>query len=146
MELSDSNRYFDSTEAFWAAEAAINRFIQNTALLDDGDQTLQFGLTSVFLQKDDSSASTRVVTATATDNSVERTVTVEFPADIPSLYDNTLSSGGDAYITGIAGVVDFEFKQRDRFMVLGIFTYPQKIVVFCRIRTKNAIREALIIE
>lgn len=104
-ELNGSKRFRDATAALWTAEAGISRYIQDTTLLDDADQTISVGVNSVFISKDDSDSQRRIVTATGTSNGVSRQIEVEFPTLPPGLFDNTLSSGGDITLNGfIAGV------------------------------------------
>ena len=111
-EVHNSNRFLNSAEAFWAAEAAMNQFMEDTALLDGGDQTLTFGPNSVILTKDDSDPQTRVVTASATADGITRSIEMEFPAMPPSLFDNTLSSGGGFVLDGFIAGVDVDGKTR----------------------------------
>lgn len=123
-ELGNSSRHRDSTEAFWIAEAGINRFLQDTTLLDGGDQTVNIGSHSVALSKDDSDSQQRIVTATATVDGVERSIQVTFPANPPSLFDNTLSSGGNIDLDGfIAGLtVDGQTRLSGQFHDNGFWT------------------------
>ncbi|MCH7522132.1 MAG: hypothetical protein IIB42_10605, partial [Candidatus Marinimicrobia bacterium] len=112
-ELKASNRYFDSADAFWTAETAINRFIANPTMLDQGDLTLNIGGVSVDLSKDDvTDPRTRVLTATATANGVKRAISVSFPAVVSDIYSNTLSSGGNAAINGFFGTMNYDGQSR----------------------------------
>jgi len=111
-EVHSSNRFLNDTKSFWAAEGAINQFTQNTAMLDGGDLTVTIGEHSVFLAKDDSDPTSRVVTATGTANGVSRSIEVTFPAIPPSLFDNTISSGGSFILDGFIAGVDVDGKTR----------------------------------
>ncbi len=111
-EVQNANRFRDSTSAFWAAEGAVQRFLQDTTMLDDADQTVTIGTHSVFLSKDDSDPVTRVVTATGTANGITRSIEVTFPAIPPSLFDNTMSSGGGVTLDGFIAGIDVDGKTR----------------------------------
>lgn len=95
-ELNNARRHRDATAAFWAAEAGIQRFLTDTTLLDATGQTdFSIGSFSVHLEKDDSDSTTRIVTATGTAGSIQRSIRVEFPSLPPDVFDNTISTGGN---------------------------------------------------
>jgi len=111
-ELKQAAKYRDSTAAFWAAEAGISRFIEDTSLLDSGDLSGSFGNGQLSISKDDSDSSTRVVTATAVIGGITKQIEVEFPADAPMIFDNTMTSGGDVTLTGFLAGMNVDGKTR----------------------------------
>ena len=123
-ELANARRNFDSTRSFWLAEAASNQFKADTTMLDSGkagvtcngtvcQKTITFGNDSVLLSKDDL-ALTRTVTATTslTTSDTSRAVEIEYEALTPGIFDNTMSTGGDVDLDGIAGVMNVHGKTR----------------------------------
>lgn len=100
-ELTDANRFRDGTAAFWLAEAGINKFLQNPAMLDGGPQTLIYGANDVVLSKDDTSPLVRYVTARGRVRNSVRQLVVEFPGNPPQVFNNTMSSGGNLVLNGL---------------------------------------------
>jgi hypothetical protein len=94
-ELNSANRYRNTTSAFWAAEAGINRYISDTAMLNSDSQLLSIGNTTVLVSKDDTQPGIRLVTAEGFANGSTRTIRATFPANAPGAFDNTLSAGGN---------------------------------------------------
>ena len=118
-ELRYASRYQNSTQAFWLAEAGINRFIADTTILDTtGSQTITLGNGSIYLVKDDSDSTVRIVTATATVNGVQREIQIEFPPNNPPIYHNTASSGGNIHLNGVIATLNVFGKTR----ITGTFT------------------------
>ncbi|MDP8211847.1 MAG: hypothetical protein P9X22_00970 [Candidatus Zapsychrus exili] len=111
-ELNNSKRYQYSTAAFWAAEAGVNKFIHNTSMLDIENVTEAIGLGFVSLEKDDSNPALRIVTATGTYNDISRSIQIEFPANPPSLFDNTISSGANIILDGFISGMSVDGKTR----------------------------------
>ena len=105
-ELSNARRYMDSTTAFWTAEAGVNRFMANTSLLNTTNpQTITIGNYSVTLSKTDGSTS-RSLTATTTVRGNTRDLQVDFPANTPPIFSNTMSSGGNIALSGTIGQIN----------------------------------------
>ncbi len=91
-ELKQSTMYRDSASSFWIAEAGINRFMQNTSLLDaQNPLTLTIGSKNVILSKVD--GATRVVTATSTYRGQERSIQIEYEPTPASIFNNTIATG-----------------------------------------------------
>ncbi|MFA5060305.1 MAG: hypothetical protein WC676_06740 [Candidatus Omnitrophota bacterium] len=100
-ELNNAKRYNNSTKAFWLAESAVNEFIHNTDMLGAGSTTtLTIGGYPVVLTKDDSNPNRRLVTATATIGSSQRSIQIEFPALPPNIFNHTIASGGNFTAVG----------------------------------------------
>jgi hypothetical protein len=99
-EMNLARRLKNSTAAFWAAEMAIHRFINDTHMLDGGDQIITEGDYTVTLTKDDTDKELRYVKAIATGNDVTRGVEVTFIGNTPNVFKNALSSGGNMLLTG----------------------------------------------
>lgn len=104
-ELSLANRNRDATRAFWAAEAGLNRFLQDTDMLNGIDTTtFDIGGTTVTLSKVDGSE--RLVTASANVNGTTRQLQLTFPQNPPRIYDNSIASGGDIHLDALFAVLD----------------------------------------
>jgi len=108
-ELNVAKRYRDSTAAFWLAEAGINRFKENMALLDGGALNVDFSDTYpnylFSLSKSDTS-SDRTVTAVGTVNNISRSVVIKYQPNPPNVFNTTISSGGNIIFTGNNGQLD----------------------------------------
>jgi len=111
-ELNYAQNYRDSTSAFWLAESGLNRFAQDTTLLDGGDQTYYYGSNYVHLTKDDTSPSKRIVTATGNVRGVARSLQVEFAANPPTIFSYTMASGGNINLTAFFAGIDVSEKTR----------------------------------
>ena len=111
-ELNYANRYRNATAAFWLAEAAISRFIEDTSMLNGGNQTISLGGGTIVLTKDDTDPTLRIVQATATVDGVSREIEVHFPSLAPGAFDNALSTGGDVVIWHHPGQLDVDDKAR----------------------------------
>ncbi len=96
-ELNYSRRFRDAAAAFWAAEAGANRFLSDTTMLDgvSPEADITIGSYTVHVEKDDSDAQARLVTATGTANGISRTIQMTFPSLPPDIFDNTVSTGGN---------------------------------------------------
>jgi len=127
-ELSTANRYKDSTKSFWIAEAAINDFIADTNMLNSGQPNVgceddicakEYTLDGyeIYLQKQDTT-SVRYVSALATVGGIQRQLQVEFPANPPDVFDNTISSGGNIALSGALS----ELEVYDKTRITGTFT------------------------
>jgi len=99
-ELKQANIYRDATRAYWLAESGVNRFLQDTSLLDGGNQNYNLGGNTVTLSKDDTDPQERIVTSTGTIGGLTRTIEMRFPANAPSLFNNTFSTGADLLLSG----------------------------------------------
>jgi len=100
QEVTDASHYRDSVAAFWLAEAGVTQYLQDPNILDGGDVTINYGLQSVLLTKDDSGGSERIVTARGLVNDTARSVETAFPVNPPALFDNTMSTGGNISLLG----------------------------------------------
>ncbi len=104
-ELNNARRYRDTATAFWTSEAGLNRFLANTNLLNTTNpQTLTVGSYSVTVSKTDGSTE-RTVTATSTVRGNTRDLQLEFPANPPPIFSNTMSSGGNIALSGLLGSI-----------------------------------------
>jgi len=112
-ELNQSLRFRDGVNAFWLAEAGINLYLQNPAMLDEsGSLVIPYGQGTIRLAKQDSSLAKRLVFATGTVRGVKRTIKVEFPAIAPDVFNNTITVKGDINISGSKSTVTFNDKVR----------------------------------
>ncbi len=111
-ELNNAKRHRDETVAFWAAEGGLNRFWQNTSLLNTTNpQTITVGGQSVTVTKSDTSTK-RIITATTTVNGSTRSLQMEFAASTPPIFANTMSTGGNIYLGGLLAKMDVYGKTR----------------------------------
>ncbi len=62
--------------------------------------------------KDDSNSSRRIITAVGVIRGIKRTVKIEYPANIPDVFIQTVSTGGDLAVTGSKATVLFNEKIR----------------------------------
>ncbi len=112
-ELNAARRYRDQATAFWVAEAGLNTFLQNTSLLNTTNpQTLSVGNYSVILTKNDSNAALRIVTAQSTVGGSTRKLQLEFPSTAPSVFSNSMSSGGNLILNGLLAKLEVYGKTR----------------------------------
>src|SRR3989338_7061227 len=80
-ELSEARRQRDGTVAFWLAEGALNQFMADPAMLDEaGAKSMDEGVGTVMLSKNDSNPKHRLVTATAKVRGIERSIQLKYPA------------------------------------------------------------------
>ena len=112
QEIRGANRYRDGAIAFWLAEAGVQRFMEDTTILNSGSQTVYFGSNYFTLSKDDTDSTLRVVTAVGHVGGITRNVRVEFPANPPVLFDNTMSTGGNLNLAGLFARMDVYGKTR----------------------------------
>lgn len=94
-ELQQSQRYRDSSAAFWLAEAGINQFQKNTTMLDGSNSTtISLGSHQVDVNKVDSSTK-RLVNSIAQVNGVTRHIQIEYAANPPDVFNNAVSAGNN---------------------------------------------------
>ncbi len=111
-ELNNARRYKDSATAFWTAEAGLNKFLADTNLLNTTNpQSFSVGNYSVTLTKTDAS-NKRTLVATSTAAGSTRDLQMEFPANPPPIFDNTMSSGGNITLSGLLGQISVYDKTR----------------------------------
>lgn len=112
-ELNQSIRFRDSVQAFWLAEAGVDEYIHDPAILETKDrQNIPYGQGVIRLARNDSSLSKRVVTSTGDVRGVKRTIKVEFPAIVPVFFENAVTVNGDILISGGKTNVTFNDKVR----------------------------------
>ncbi|MCA9400911.1 MAG: hypothetical protein KC713_04750 [Candidatus Omnitrophica bacterium] len=111
-ELNHAIRYRNEAGSFWLAEAGVQQFLYDTTMLDGGEQTLMIGSHNVYLSKDDTDASKRVLSVTGSFNGINRTIQVEFPTNPPGLFDNTISTGGNIRLSALFAGLDVNDKTR----------------------------------
>ena len=118
-EVNDSRRYRDSLAAFWLAESGISLFMQNTSLLNqEPTQVFTFKNGTVTLTKDDSHPAKRIVKAIGSVNGVRRSIQIEYPANAPEVFNNTISVNGNIVIAGSKSSLAFNDKTRINGRVL----------------------------
>lgn len=112
-ELSDARRYYNSTAAFWLAEAGINEFLVNTSRLNEVEsQSFVYGDGTIELKKDDSQPTRRIITSVGVTRGSKRSIKLEYPANIPDVYNQSVSTSGDIAVTGNKATVLFNEKAR----------------------------------
>lgn len=100
-ELNNARRYYFGARAFWIAEAGVNMYMKNPAMLDDAPQiSLEYGGGRLTLTKDSSKFVVYTVDAQGSFAGVTRTVQITYPANIPEVFKNAFSTQGDMKITG----------------------------------------------
>jgi hypothetical protein len=123
-ELNESRRYRDSTAAFWLAEAGINRYLADPAMLDkQGTKTVVMSGRTIKLVKDDSDRKYRVVMAIGTVGGSERRVQVKYPA-LATIFESTVSVKGDLLIEGRKSSLVVNDKLRLSGRVVNTSVYP----------------------
>lgn len=123
-ELNESRRYRDSTAAFWLAEAGINRYLANPAMLDEqGMKTILMPNGMIKLVKDDSHQKYRVVMSTGIVGGSERRVQIKYPA-LSSIFESTVSVKGNLSIEGRKSSLVINDKLRLSGQVINTSVYP----------------------
>ncbi|MFH1360810.1 MAG: hypothetical protein ABIJ41_07260 [Candidatus Omnitrophota bacterium] len=111
-ELNHARRYRDSAKAFWLAEAGVQRFIEDTTLLDGSNiGYFSVGNYSVSLAKADD-MTVRTVTSSSIVNGIRKQVQIDFPVVPLSIFDNTMSTAGNIDLDGNLGVMNVHGKAR----------------------------------
>jgi len=112
-ELNHAKRYRDTTAAFWVAEAGINRYLNDPAMLDAKiKSTYSMDSGKVTLKKNDSDPAKRVITSTGQVGGINKSIQIVFAANPPEAYSNTLSVGGDMTVDGYKAAVNILDKVR----------------------------------
>lgn len=125
-EMNESRRYCNSVSAFWLAEAGINMYMQNTKLLDEGPQTINFGGGTIYLTRDDSKPMVRLINSVGTVQGTQKAIQISYTANVPEVYKNAISTKGDITVTGSKTSVLVNDKAR----LGGNFVAPQKTSIF----------------
>lgn len=100
-ELNNARRYRDSTAAFWLAEAGVSRLLRHHTMLEGHNfLSVVYGNGTIEFRKNDAHPSVRVVTLTGIANGVKRSIQLEYPANVPDIFNRTLSVGGNIDIKG----------------------------------------------
>ncbi|MDP2654440.1 MAG: hypothetical protein Q8Q08_10475 [Candidatus Omnitrophota bacterium] len=100
-EIHHSRRYYDSTAAFWLAEAGVNTFFKDPSLLGERvSTTIPFGRGMIHLRRDDSDPRVRKIISNGLVSGSRRSIQVELPARAPEVFESTISAKGDLEITG----------------------------------------------
>ena len=100
-EINNARRYENSAGAFWLAEAGINMFMKNTAILDEKNPLkISYGNGTIQLSKDDTDLTKRKVTATGRVSGSQRKIEIVYPVEVPRIFRNTFSVKGDIVISG----------------------------------------------
>ena len=111
-ELRESCRHRDATSAFWLAEAGVNLFMADPDMLDDvGLKTIDEGIGTIRLHKDDSNPRHRLVLSTGTVKGIQRSIQIKYPA-LSTIFENTLSTKGNMVIKGRKSSVMVNDKMR----------------------------------
>jgi hypothetical protein len=139
-ELRDSRRYQDATAAFWLAEAGINQFMADTALLDEAEsRTFIEERGTIQLSKNDSDPRYRTVIAKGIVGGSQREIQIRYPV-ISSIFERTISTRGDLLIEGIKSSLIVNDKLRLSGSVINTSTYPR---VFIEDK-QEGVRESLV--
>jgi hypothetical protein len=123
-ELRDSNRHRDATMAFWLAEAGINLFIEDPAMLDEEDSkvfTEKNG--DIHLSKNDDNPKYRVVTSIGKVRGARRELQIQYPA-LSSIFERTVSTKGNFVVEGLKSSVTVNDKLRLGGTVINTSKYP----------------------
>jgi hypothetical protein len=112
-EANGSARYCRSVSAFWLAEAGVNMYMHDPTMLDNiSFKTVDFGGGSIYLTRDDSQPLVRLISALGTFQGVQKKVQISYSANIPEVYQNTISSKGDIKVSGKRAFVIINDKTR----------------------------------
>jgi hypothetical protein len=112
-ELNSSRRYHDLTAAFWLAESGLSLFQKNPEMLDaKGAETIEMGLGSIHLRKDDSDPLFRKMISTGWVKGTKRSIEVRYPAKTSDVFENAMSVKGNIEITGKKTMVTINNKVR----------------------------------
>lgn len=99
-ELNDARRYQDAAKAFWLAEAGINQFLADTAMLNEKESvTIELEGGTITVGRDDSNQKYRLVTSTAAVGGGRRSIQIKYPS-LSTIFENTMATGGNLLIDG----------------------------------------------
>jgi hypothetical protein len=123
-ELNDAWRYRETTAAFWLAEAGINQFLANTALLDTAEEIVIEEENGVIrLKKDEANQKFRIITSSATVGGSTRSIRIKYPS-LSTIFENTITSGGDLLVEGRKSALIINDKMRLGGKVVNTSAYP----------------------
>ncbi len=112
-EHNHARRHYFSTAAFWLAEAGINIFMKDPLMLDQtGSYTMHDDNGIVHVTKDDASFRDRIVTATGTFATIEKSIQITYRAKAPEVFRSTISANGDLVIKSKKAMVVVNDKTR----------------------------------
>ncbi len=100
-EINYSRRYYYSIAAFWLAEAGINMFMHDPAMLEQSlHKQLAYGGGTIDVSRDDTQPMYRFITSVGTFAGVQKKIQITYPALVPEVYKNAVSSKGNISING----------------------------------------------
>ena len=142
-ELNDARRHQDTTAAFWLAEAGINQFLADPAMLDGldgtGAKTIEEGNGIIAIVKDDSNRRHRIVTSTGTVGGSQRRIQIKYPA-LSTIFESTMSTKGNILIEGRKSSLMINDKLRLGGNLVNMAMYP---IVFIEDQ-KEGVDDALV--
>jgi hypothetical protein len=123
-ELNDARRHQDTTAAFWLAEAGINQFLADPAMLNEtGSKIINEENGTIELLRDDSNRKYRLVTATGTAGGSQRRIQIKYPA-LSTIFESTMSTKGSVFIEGRKSSLMINDKLRLGGNVVNTAMYP----------------------
>jgi hypothetical protein len=123
-ELNDARRHQDATAAFWLAEAGINQFLADPAMLNEtGSKIINEENGTIELLRDDSNRKYRLVTATGTAGGSQRRIQIKYPA-LSTIFESTMSTKGSVFIEGRKSSLMINDKLRLGGNVVNTAMYP----------------------
>lgn len=123
-ELNDARRHQDTTAAFWLAEAGINQFLADPAILNEtGSKMINEENGMIEILKDDSNRKYRLVTSTGTTGGSRRSIQIKYPA-LSTIFESTMSTQGSVFIEGRKSSLMINDKLRLGGNVINTATYP----------------------
>lgn len=142
-ELNDARRHQDTTAAFWLAEAGINQFLADPAMLDGldgtGAKTIEEGNGIIAIVKDDSNRRHRLVTSTGIVGGSQRRIQIKYPA-LSTIFESTMSTKGNILIEGRKSSLMINDKLRLGGNLVNMAMYP---IVFVEDQ-KEGVDDALV--
>lgn len=123
-ELNNARRHQDTTTAFWLAEAGINQFLADTAILEESEAlTFEEGSGTIKIVRDDSNKKYRLVTSTGSVGGSQRSVQIKYPS-LSTIFENTIATGGDFSIEGRKSSLIVNDKLRIGGRIANTSVYP----------------------
>ena len=139
-ELNDARRHQDMTAAFWLAEAGINQFLADPAMLDEtGAKAIEEGNGIIAIVKDDSNRRHRLVTSTGIVGGSQRRIQIKYPA-LSTIFESTMSTKGNILIEGRKSSLMINDKLRLGGNLVNMAMYP---IVFIEDQ-KEGVDDALV--